>query len=139
MGCYKDSTTNRALTNLIGTISGDNSNTAENAVNLFTLQDDIALGEQVRAEIESDSSGMELLDSSAYSQIYGYLYSIRDSILYGGEVHYKTEFPWRIRIIKDDSTLNACCAPGGYIYIYTGILKYLEAEDQRASSQLIKN
>ena len=44
----------------------------------------------------------------------------------------KTEFPWRIRIIKDDSTLNAFCAPGGYIYIYTGILKYLEAEDQLA-------
>lgn len=105
---------------------------AENAVNLFTLQDDIALGEQVRSEIESDSSGMELLDSAAYSKIYGYLYSIRDSLLNSGQVHYKTEFPWRIRIIKDDSTLNAFCAPGGYIYIYTGILKYLEAEDQLA-------
>ena len=105
---------------------------AENAVNLFTLQDDIALGEQVRSEIESDSSGMELLDSTEHSKIYGYLYSIRDSILNSGEVHYKTEFPWRIRIIKDDSTLNAFCAPGGYIYIYTGILKYLEAEDQLA-------
>lgn len=105
---------------------------AENAVNLFTLQDDIALGEQVRSEIESDSSGMELLDSTAYPKIYGYLYGIRDSLLNSGQVHYKTEFPWRIRIIKDDSTLNAFCAPGGYIYIYTGILKYLEAEDQLA-------
>lgn len=105
---------------------------AENAVNLFTLQDDIALGEQVRSEIESDSSGMELLDSTAYPKIYGYLYGIRDSLLNSGQVHYKTEFPWRIRIIKDDSTLNAFCAPGGYIYIYTGILKYLDAEDQLA-------
>lgn len=105
---------------------------AENAVNLFTLQDDIALGEQVRSEIESDSSGMELLDSTAYPKIYGYLYGIRDSLLNSGQVRYKNEFPWRIRIIKDDSTLNAFCAPGGYIYIYTGILKYLDAEDQLA-------
>ena len=105
---------------------------AENAVNLFNLQDDIALGEQVRSEIESDSSGMEILDSTNYSKIYQYLYGIRDSLLNSGQVRYKNEFPWRIRIIKDDSTLNAFCAPGGYIYIYTGILKYLEAEDQLA-------
>lgn len=104
----------------------------ENAVNLFTLKDDIALGEQVRSEIESDSSGMELLDSTKYSKIYGYLYGIRDSLLNSGQVRYKKEFPWRIRVIKDDSTLNAFCAPGGYIYIYTGILKYLDAEDQLA-------
>ena len=104
----------------------------ENAVNLFTLQDDIALGEQVRSEIESDSSGMQLLDSTEHSKIYGYLYGIRDSLLNSGQVRYKKEFPWRIRIIKDDSTLNAFCAPGGYIYIYTGILKYLDAEDQLA-------
>lgn len=104
----------------------------ENAVNLFTLQDDLALGEQVRSEIESDSSGMELLDSTKYSKIYEYLYGIRDSLLNSGQVRYKKEFPWRIRVIKDDSTLNAFCAPGGYIYIYTGILKYLDAEDQLA-------
>jgi len=62
---------------------------AENAVNLFTLQDDIALGEQVRSEIESDSSGMELLDSTEHSKIYGYLYGIRDSLLNSGQVRYK--------------------------------------------------
>ena len=105
---------------------------AENAVNLFNLQDDIALGEQVRSEIESDSSGMEILDSTNYSKIYQYLYGIRDSLLNSGQVRYKNEFPWRIRIIKNDSTLNAFCAPGGYIYVYTGILKYLDAEDQLA-------
>ena len=105
---------------------------AENAVNFFSLQDDLALGEQVREEIEGDSSDMIILDSTAYPVIYGYLYSIRDSLLNSGQVRFKAEFPWRLRIIQDDSTLNAFCAPGGYIYIYTGILKYLEAEDQLA-------
>lgn len=104
----------------------------ENAVNLFSLQDDLALGEQVREEIEGDSSEMIILDSTVYPAIYGYVYSIRDSLLNSGQVRFKSEFPWRIRIIHDDSTLNAFCAPGGYIYIYTGILKYLEAEDQLA-------
>jgi predicted Zn-dependent protease len=46
-------------------------------------------------------------------------------------VHSK-DFSWRIRIIANDSVLNAFCTPGGYIYFYTGILKYLESEDQLA-------
>lgn len=105
---------------------------SENALNFFSLQDDIALGEQVRQEIEGDSSELIILDSTRYTAIYRYLYGIRDSLLNSGQVHFKDEFSWRIRIIQDDSTLNAFCAPGGYIYIYTGILKYLEAEDQLA-------
>jgi predicted Zn-dependent protease len=37
-----------------------------------------------------------------------------------------------LRIIKDDTTQNAFCTPGGFIYIYTGLIKYLESEDQLA-------
>ena len=106
--------------------------TGENALNLFTLEDDIALGAQVKNEIEGDSSELSVMDSSLNPKIYSYLYEIRNELLNSGQIKYKNEFPWRIRIIKDDSTINAFCAPGGYIYIYTGILKYLEAEDQLA-------
>ncbi len=45
---------------------------------------------------------------------------------------FKDDFTWRLRVIHDDSVLNAFCTPGGYIYIYTGILKFLESEDQFA-------
>jgi predicted Zn-dependent protease len=103
-----------------------------NNLNVFTLEDDISLGQQVVAEIESDSSGMVLLDSASNAKVYSYLYAIRDTLLNSGSVTYRTEFPWRIRVIHDDSTLNAFCAPGGYIYFFTGILKFLESEDQLA-------
>lgn len=101
-------------------------------INVFTLQDDIALGKQVVSQIESDSSGMVILDSASNSVVYAYLYTIRDTLLNSGAIKYRNEFPWRIRIVHDDSTLNAFCAPGGYIYVFTGILKFLEAEDQLA-------
>ena len=45
---------------------------------------------------------------------------------------YRDDFAWKIHIIHDDNTLNAFCTPGGYIYVYTGILKFLESEDQLA-------
>ena len=35
-------------------------------------------------------------------------------------------------IIEDDDTLNAFAAPGGYIWIYSGLIKYLDHEDDLA-------
>ena len=36
------------------------------------------------------------------------------------------------RLIDDDKTLNAFCTPGGFIYVYTGLIKFLDSEDQLA-------
>ena len=42
------------------------------------------------------------------------------------------EFPWKVTIINDDKTLNAFATPGGYIYVYTGLIKFLDSEHQLA-------
>ncbi len=100
--------------------------------NLFTIEQDKALGAQVAAEIDSNQQEFPLLDSIKYRDVYQYIYKVRDKILNSGNVAHKDDFSWRLRIINDDSTLNAFCTPGGYIYIYTGILKFLDSEDQFA-------
>ncbi len=100
--------------------------------NLFTIEDDKAFGAQVAAEIDADTVNYPLLDSVRYKDVYAYIYKVRDKILNSGEVDFKDDFDWRLRIIHDDSTLNAFCTPGGYIYIYTGILKFLDSEDEFA-------
>lgn len=99
-------------------------------INLFTSDDDLKLGQQVMQEIESDPSKYPILDSVRYATAYAHLYRMRNAILATGKVDYADKFPWRIRIIRDDSTLNAFCAPGGYIYVYTGLIKYLHKEAQ---------
>jgi predicted Zn-dependent protease len=100
--------------------------------NLFTVEQDKELGAQVAAEIDGNPQEFPLLDSVQYADVYKYVYDVRDKILNTGEVDFKDDFNWRLRIIHDDSTLNAFCTPGGYIYIYTGILKFLDSEDQFA-------
>jgi predicted Zn-dependent protease len=102
------------------------------AFNLFSIEEDKKLGAQVAGEIESDSSGLVLLDSSKFSGVYQYLYKVRNTILEGGNVKHQQDFAWRIRVIQNDTVLNAFCTPGGYIYVFTGILKFLESEDQLA-------
>ncbi len=101
-------------------------------VNLFSLEDDKELGLQLKNEIESNPSEYPLLDSVLYADVYQYLYDMRDKILASDEILYKDEFSWELKIIDDDQTLNAFAAPGGYIYIYTGLMKYLDSEEQLA-------
>jgi predicted Zn-dependent protease len=99
--------------------------------NLFPIGTDLSFGAQVAAEFDQTNASI-ILDSTRNTQIYQYLYAVRDSILLNNAVDHEGSFPWRIRIIKDDNTLNAFCTPGGYIYFYTGILKYLESEAELA-------
>lgn len=101
-------------------------------INLFSLADDIAFGEQVSSEIDADPTTYPPLDSAAFPQAYAHLYRIRDTILKTGVVKHREDFSWRLRILHDDSVLNAFCTPGGFIYVYTGIIKFLESEDQFA-------
>lgn len=102
-------------------------------VPLFSISDDIKLGKQVVTEIEvTNKNQYPLLDSATNVAAYKFLYDIRNEILGSGKVVYKDEFEWRLRIIKDDTTLNAFCTPGGYIYVYTGLIKYLDSKDQLA-------
>jgi predicted Zn-dependent protease len=101
-------------------------------INLFTLQQDRDLGKRVAGEIAADPAQFPVLDSASNVAAYKYIYGIRDKILATGKVQYKDDFVWQIRIIEDDSTLNAFCTPGGYIYVYTGIILYLENEAQLA-------
>jgi predicted Zn-dependent protease len=96
-------------------------------VNLFTIQDDIALGKQTQQEIANNPSEYPILDEATNKAAYNYLYAMRDAILTSSnEFEHKNDFEWKLYIIKRDDVLNAFCTPGGYIYVYTGLMKYLD-------------
>lgn len=103
--------------------------TESGQINIFTVDDDIQLGQQVRDEIAADPATYPLLDEADYPDAYDHIYAVRDEILASGKVDYADRFDWEIHLIDDDDTLNAFCTPGGYIYIYTGIIRFLEVED----------
>lgn len=100
--------------------------------NIFSIQDDIDLGMQLNNEIKSNPAEYPLLSENAYPQAYNHIERIRDSILQTGEVDYADTFPWEVYIINNDSVLNAFATPGGYMYFYTGLIKYLDNEAEFA-------
>ena len=107
-------------------------NPDDKSFNLFSIEDDKKLGAQVDAEIHSKPQEFPILDPAQYPAAYNYINKIRDSILAGGNVFYANEFPWKMHIIHDDNTLNAFATPGGYVYVYTGLIKFLTAEHELA-------
>jgi len=113
-------------------VSKDENEAPKGGINLFSIEQDKQLGHQVAAEIENDLKNFPILDSASNVKAYKFIYDIRNKILATGKVIHKDEFVWRIRIIDNDSIQNAFCTPGGYIYIFTGIIKYLEDESQLA-------
>lgn len=101
-------------------------------INFFSVQDDINLGKQVSQQIESDRKQFPILSEQANPEAYRYIRGITRKILNSGKVQHRDEFVWEVKIIDDNETLNAFCTPGGYIYVYTGLIKYLDSEDQLA-------
>lgn len=106
--------------------------TPSGGFNLFSVEDDKRLGSQVAAEIAANPAEYPILDSASNVAAYKYIYAIRDKILQTGKVTHADDFAWQVRIIDNDTTLNAFCTPGGYIYFYTGIIKYLDNEAELA-------
>lgn len=100
--------------------------------NLFSIEDDKALGLQVSKQIESDPSKFPLLPEKGNEEVYKYVRGLTQKLLKSGKVAHANDFAWQVKIIKDDKTLNAFAVPGGYLYVYTGIIKYLDSEDQLA-------
>jgi beta-barrel assembly-enhancing protease len=101
-------------------------------VNVFSLQDDRELGAALHEEIMGDATTFPVLDRVGNEGIYGNVERIRDQILDSGEVGLADEFDWTVTVIHDDDVLNAFAAPGGYLYVYTGLIASLDSEDEFA-------
>jgi predicted Zn-dependent protease len=99
---------------------------------VISIEEDKKIGLQVRNEIESKPTEYPILPESQYPAAYDHIRRITNNILNSGKVRYRNEFAWEVKIIQQDNVLNAFCTPGGYIYVYTGLIKYLDNEDQLA-------
>jgi Zn-dependent protease with chaperone function len=104
----------------------------ESPINLFSVDNDIEFGKSLEEEIAANPQEFPVLSQVQYSEAYKHIYRIRDSILNTGLLNYEDRFEWKVYIIENDSILNAFAAPGGYMYFYTGIIKYLDNEAQFA-------
>ncbi|NEW61357.1 M48 family metallopeptidase [Sulfurovum sp. bin170] len=49
------------------------------------------------------------------------------------EREYKTNFKWEFFVIENAKQANAFCLPGGKVFVYTGLFKYVANDDELAA------
>ena len=109
----------------------DNNSSDKPKFNLYSIEDDKKFGAQFDQEIRNNPQ-FNILNETQYSEAYAKINQFKTELLNTGKVEYATTFAWKIRIIKDDATVNAFAVPGGYLYFYTGLIKTLDNEAEFA-------
>jgi predicted Zn-dependent protease len=93
-------------------------------LNIYNKSQDVQLGKQMQAQIAADSKDYPVLNNPKLTQ---YVQGIENTIVSSPNVTNK-DFVYHITIINDDKTINAFTIPGGSIYVYTGLLKFVDNE-----------
>ena len=99
----------------------------------FTPQQNQEIGAAINEYITGNPQLYPQLDRSNHSDVYAYLDQLFNMLAYTSPVKNRIYFDWRITVLKDDSQTAAFSAPGGYLYIYTGLLRLLESESELLS------
>jgi predicted Zn-dependent protease len=100
---------------------------------VFSVENDVELGRQTVRSIQEDPQQYPLLSEDDYPEAYRYLRQMVGQIVRSKDIQYADVFAYdEVRIIQDDNVLNAFCAPGGFVYVYSGLIRYLDAEDYLA-------
>jgi beta-barrel assembly-enhancing protease len=96
-------------------------------VNFFSVDEDIAMGEQITAEILANPEEYPILDPATHPEAYAYINRIKNDILASEDIRFKDRFEWNVYIIDKD-VFNAFAIPGGNTFYYTGLIKFLDNE-----------
>lgn len=98
-----------------------------NSINLFSDSDDVKLGTDVVTEISNNPSEYPIFrgDPSVKEYINTRIFN---EILKSPKIAKKNVYRYTLEIIDKRDVLNAFALPGGPVYVYTGLLKYLDSE-----------
>lgn len=96
------------------------------AINLFQDSDDVKLGQQIDEEIRKNPKEYPILQKRP--DVKAYIEDISQKILASPEVKKRGIYPYKFEVIHNDSVINAFATPGGFIYVYTGLLKFVDNE-----------
>lgn len=96
-------------------------------INIFSDNDELSFGKQFDKEIRNNSKEYPIYKGNPGVKDYIDKKIFRE-VLNSPEVKKATAYNYQMEIIQNDTTLNAFAVPGGYVYVYTGLIKYLDSE-----------
>lgn len=104
----------------------------DGSINIYSASDDVALGKKIDEELKLPANKNKypfVINPAALA----YLQNIMNEITKSKSVKYADKFQYKIQIVNDFKTVNAFATAGGYVYVYTGLLKYCDNKAELAS------
>src|SRR6516165_11654872 len=92
-------------------------------VNLYSLEKEIALGKQLAEEVRRQA---KVVDDPLISE---YVNRIGQNLVRNSDA----KVPFTFQVIEGESP-NAFALPGGYIFVYTGLIKIASEESELAAA-----
>jgi predicted Zn-dependent protease len=93
--------------------------------NIFSDKDDVELGEQFDKEIKANPKDFPMLQG--HQDIKDYVSGLGKEILNSPKITKRKIYPYNFQVV-DDTIINAFCTPGGFVYVYTGLMKFVDNE-----------
>lgn len=99
-------------------------------LDVFTVKDHLVIGQTMANQIARMPEKFHTLDTTKYEDTYEYLHTLINTLKLTAVVKHRDDFNWQVTILHDDKIKSAFTLPGGHIYVYTGLLHFLEAEHE---------
>lgn len=99
----------------------------------FTIAEQQEIGDILQVSIEANHEKFPRLSKTGFSDAYHYLDLLVRTLLASPNVENRNEYSWDVTIIRNDEVKTAFITPAGHLYLYTGLLKFLETEHQLAA------
>ena len=93
--------------------------------NIFSDKDDVELGQQFDKEIKANPKEFPMLEG--HQDIKDYVSGLGKDILNSPKIIKRNVYPYNFQVIND-TIINAFCTPGGFVYVYTGLMKFVDNE-----------
>ncbi len=92
---------------------------------------DVELGALIEQQVCNEEAN-RLIDSIGNNQKMLACKQQFDKLTQSEMLLHQKDFKWNIHFIKDDSTVNAFCLPGGHVFVYTGLLNLTDNSSEIA-------
>lgn len=94
--------------------------------NIFSDEDDVKLGEEFDKEIKKNPKEFPMLQG--HQDVKDYVSDMGKYLLNSStKIKKKKIYPYNFQVVND-TIINAFCTPGGYVYVYTGLMRFLDNE-----------
>ncbi len=96
----------------------------------FSNEDQVAIGRTMQEQLLNMPNVFPILSKEQHKCAYDRIEILFNTLLNTSVVQKRRDFDWDVHLIDNDDIQNAFILPGGHLFVYSGLVKYLQTESE---------